>query len=176
MGAVASTRERLLKSALNSFAQRGYEATSLDALAEHLGVRKQTILYYHRTKEDLLAAVIEQAASDLAEVLVESLKERHSDIAAVVDAVLRMGAERPELLALVREAVRLGPPASALMLAALHPLLERATAAVPEQRVLMVAAMVVGMATEVEVLRAAGTEPDIGWLRRRRRAVLAELG
>jgi hypothetical protein len=35
--------------------------------------------------------------------------------------------------------------------------------------------MVVGLATEVEVLRAAGREPDLAWLRRRRRALLAEL-
>ena len=44
-GAAGSTRERVLDAALASFAQRGYEATSLDALAAGLGVRKQTILY-----------------------------------------------------------------------------------------------------------------------------------
>src|SRR4051812_9040379 len=64
-----STRERVLDAALASFAQRGYEATSLDALAAGLGVRKQTILYYHPSKDALLDAVVEQAATDLAQVL-----------------------------------------------------------------------------------------------------------
>jgi hypothetical protein len=35
--------------------------------------------------------------------------------------------------------------------------------------------MVVGLATEVEVLRAVGLEPDLAWLRRRRRTLLGEL-
>ena len=52
-----STRDRVLDAALASFSTRGYEATSLDALAAGLGVRKQTILYYFASKEALLDAI-----------------------------------------------------------------------------------------------------------------------
>jgi TetR/AcrR family transcriptional regulator len=166
-----STRERVLDAALASFAQRGYEATSLDALAAGLGVRKQTILYYHPSKDALLDAVVEQAATDLAQVLEDGAGRPE----AVIDAVLRLGAARPELLALVREVVRLGPPVSTRLLDQLEPLVARAGARLGRDRILTAAAMVVGLATEVEVLRAAGTEPDLAWLRRRRRALLAEL-
>ncbi|MGZ4704933.1 MAG: TetR/AcrR family transcriptional regulator, partial [Acidimicrobiales bacterium] len=54
-----TTRERVLAAALASFGGRGYEATSLDQLAVELGIRKQTILYYHPSKAELLDAVID---------------------------------------------------------------------------------------------------------------------
>ncbi|MGH9102669.1 MAG: helix-turn-helix domain-containing protein, partial [Acidimicrobiales bacterium] len=47
------TADRILDAALASFGARGYEATSLDALAEGLGVRKQSILYWFPSKEVL---------------------------------------------------------------------------------------------------------------------------
>ena len=50
--------------ALASFGTRGYEATSLDALAGELGVTKQTILYHFPSKEALLCAVIDRSAEE----------------------------------------------------------------------------------------------------------------
>ena len=54
-------------------ARRGYEATSLDALAAELGIRKQTILYYFPSKEALLDAVIDRSAAELAATLEDAL-------------------------------------------------------------------------------------------------------
>ncbi len=171
-----STRDRVLRAALASFASRGYGATSLDALAEGLGVRKQTILYYFPSKEALLGGVIARTAAELEATLAPAAPDDGAArVTGVVDATFRLGTRRPELLALVREVVRLGPPASTQLLEAVGPLLRRAGAAVPEETILTVAAMVVGVATEVEVRQAAGLPPDLAWLRRRRRAVLAEL-
>ena len=167
------TRTRILDAALAAFADRGVEATSLDAVAVVLGIRKQTILYYHPSKEALLGAVIDQAARDLTAGLAGAPGRGAT---AIVDAVLRLGASRPELLELAREVVRLGPPASSRLFEALAPLMAQASLPVPAEQVLAIAAMVIGMATEVEVLRSAGIEPDVAWLRRRRRAVLAEFG
>ena len=150
-----------MDSALSHFAQRGYEATSLDALAGDLGVRKQTILYHFRSKEGLLAAVIDQAAAELARSLVGPVSSRPAGRgpAAAIDSVLRLGSERPELLELAREAVRLGPPASTRLFGALRPLLSRAAVIAPERRVLAVAAMVVGLATEVECCARPESSP-----------------
>ena len=47
------------------FGRRGYEATSLDALAAELGLTKQTILYWFPSKEALLDAVVVRSADDL---------------------------------------------------------------------------------------------------------------
>ncbi|MCU1352131.1 MAG: putative TetR family transcriptional regulator [Acidimicrobiales bacterium] len=182
-----STRERILSAALTGFAHRGVEATSLDALAAEIGVRKQTILYHFGSKDDLLRAVIVHAADELADVLGGTASPRSGNrdpLGAIVDAVFRLGAHRPELLALVREVSRLGPPASTALVAAIEPLVGPAVDRLvafggdPDRsrRVLLTAgAKVIGMATEVEVLRDLGIAPDRASLRRRRRELLGYL-
>lgn len=178
--ALPSTRERLLEAATETFATRGYEATSLDELALLVGVRKQTLLYYYPSKDALLDAVIEHGLDELAASLRPARRRPHGrGDAAFVDAVFRLGAERPALIDLVREVLRLGPPAATTLLRALEPLVDELSAAmadrspeVARRMVLEAAAMVVGMATEVEVLRAVGQPPTVGSLRRRRRTLL----
>lgn len=171
------------------FAQRGFEATSLDALAAELGVRKQTILYYFASKDELLRGVIAYATTELAVVLgraaASSARSPARDrIHAIVDTVFRVGAQRPELIVLLREVSRLGPAASQDLAAAIEPLVSAAATGLAEagvdparsRRVLLVAgAKVVGLATEVEVLRDLGVAPDRGSLRRRRRELLTYL-
>jgi AcrR family transcriptional regulator len=186
-----TTRDRILDVALASFADRGYEATSLDALATQLGVTKQTILYHFASKAALLDAVIDRSAAELANALEAALASAGPGFArveAVVRSVFRLASRRPELLGLVREVSRLGPPAATRLTDALEPLVGRATAwlsaemdtgAVRRQdpRLLLLAAYssVIGMATEVEVLRALGDEPSARSLVRRRRELLAFL-
>jgi AcrR family transcriptional regulator len=186
-----TTRDRILDVALASFADRGYEATSLDALAAQLGVTKQTILYHFASKAALLDAVIDRSAAELAAALEAALASAgpgFSRVEAVVRSVFRLASRRPELLGLVREVSRLGPPAATRLTDALEPLVGRATAwlsaemdtgAVRRQdpRLLLLAAYssVIGMATEVEVLRALGDEPSARSLVRRRRELLAFL-
>lgn len=183
-----TTAQRILDAAVVAFATRGYDTTSLDTLADTLGIRKQSILYWFPTKERILEAVIDRAAADLAETLEQSLGHAGDGwdrVEAVVRSVFRLGAARPELFGLVREATRLGPPAATRLLGALDPLVTRASAflqaemdagtmARHEPRLLLLAiyATVVGMITEVDVLRALGEEPEIRSLVRRRQEIL----
>jgi AcrR family transcriptional regulator len=53
------SRERILLSALESFAQRGYSASGVDDLAARSGIAKTAIYYHFGSKEGLLAAVLE---------------------------------------------------------------------------------------------------------------------
>jgi AcrR family transcriptional regulator len=182
------TNERILDAALTSFGTRGYDATSLDDLAQTLGVRKQTILYWFPSKEALLGAVIDQSAAELSAVLERTLDRAGpgwARIEAIVNSVFRLAARRPELLGLVREVSRLGPPASTRLLDALAPLMGRATGFLEaemragrmrrqDSRVVLLAAYsaVLGIATEVDVLRAMGFDPTARDLVRRRRQLL----
>jgi TetR/AcrR family transcriptional regulator len=182
------TGERILDAALLSFGSRGYEATSLDALAAALGIRKQTILYWYPSKEALLDAVIDHSAAELTAALEHTLSragEGWARVEAVVKSVFRLAARRPELLGLLREMSRLGPPASSRLSEALDPLLARATGFLEEEmaagrmrrndpRLVLLAAYsaVVGVATEVEVYRALGEEPTARSLVRRRAELL----
>jgi AcrR family transcriptional regulator len=185
------TRDRVLVAATEAFGTRGYDATSLDALARELGVRKQTVLYHFGSKELLLHAVVEQAAIELGETLEEAL--RHADPAlgnvdACVRAIFRLAIRRPELLGIVRELGRLGDPWVGRMVEVLDPMVKRAIDFLesemdagrmrrsdPKLLLVSVYSTVMGVATEAEVLRAVGIEPTLRTTARRRRELLSFL-
>ena len=185
------TRARVVDAAIVAFGGRGYDATSLDAVASELGIRKQTILYYFPSKEALLDAAIDRAAEDLSSALEEALASAGQGwdrVEAVVRSVFRLAARRPELLGLIREVSRLGPPPTTRLTATLDPLIQRATTFLESEmdvgamrrhdpRLLLLAAYstVIGVATEVEVMRALGYEPTARSLVRRRAELLAFL-
>jgi AcrR family transcriptional regulator len=188
---VTTTRERILDTALAEFGTKGYDATSLDALAAGLGITKQSILYHFASKEALLEAVIDRSAVELSAIMEDALAKAGQGwlrVEAIVRSVFRLAARRPELLGLLREVSRLGPPAATRFTDALDPLLSRATEFLEaemeagtmrrqEPRLLLLSAYstVIGVATEVEVLRALGIEPTPRSLVRRRRELLSFL-
>ena len=57
----AATRRRILDSALAAFSERGYSATTMDAVAADAGVAVQTVYFTFGTKSELLQAVFEHA-------------------------------------------------------------------------------------------------------------------
>ena len=71
-----STREEILEAARNSFAKRGYEASSLDSIAADCEVRKQTVLYYFGSKESLLEAVINRTLEELSAALLAVVERK----------------------------------------------------------------------------------------------------
>lgn len=186
-----TTRERILDGALLSFGTRGYDGTSLDALAASVGFRKQTILHHFGSKEGLLDALIDRSAAELSATVEETLARAgggFTRVEALVRAVFRLAARRPELLGLLREVSRLGPPAANRLTEALDPLVDRARVFLEAEmahgamraqdpRLLLLSAYstVMGVATEVEVLRAVGIEPTARSLIRRRNELLAFL-
>ncbi len=187
-----STPDRVLAAAVVAFSAHGYEATSLDALAAELGIRKQTILYHFSSKEQLLAAVIDAAGAELVDVVEQALSgqvpvRRGVDpawwrVEAAVRSVFRLAGRRPELLGLLREVSRLGPPPATRLRQRLDPFVARATTFLEEEMdagrmrrqdalllLLNGYSTVIGAATEIEVLRALGVEPTAKTLVRRRR-------
>lgn len=191
MARTTDTRGRVLEAALVSFGGPGYDATSLDDIAAELGVSKQTILYYFPSKAALLDAVIDHSAVEVAAVLEGALAgagEGWDRIEAVVRSVFRLALRRPELLGLIREVSRLGPPAATRLTEDLDPLVVRAREFLEAEmaaghmrrtdpRLLLVSAYstVIGVATEVEVLRAVGIEPTLKSMVRRRTELLGFL-
>ncbi len=183
-----TTRERVLAAALASFGGRGYEATSLDQLAVELGIRKQTILYYHPSKAELLDAVIDLSSAELAATLEDALADAGDGwarVEAIIRSVFRLALRRPELLGVLREVSRLGPPAATRLTENLEPLVKRAREFLEAEMeaghmrttdsrllLLSVYSTVLGVATEVEVLRAVGIEPTLRSMVIRRRELL----
>ena len=54
-------RDAVLDAAASAFGENGFYRTSLDEIAERLGVSKPTIYYYAKSKEHLLEAVVTRA-------------------------------------------------------------------------------------------------------------------
>ena len=187
-GRGAETRERILDAALSSFGTIGYDGTSLDDLANGLGIRKQTILYHFVSKRGLLGAVVDRSAADLNAALLEVLDGEATDwerVEALVRSVFRVALEQPLLMGLLREVSRPGSPAAPRLKGAMGPLMDRAQAwreremdagrmrRTDAQLVLISAYSTVGgRATESEVRRAAGREPTMRTVATRRRELL----
>lgn len=67
------TKQKLIENAaLEIFLEKGFEHTTLEAVAERLGYTKQAIYYYYRGKEDLVASfclsILTKAGEDIREI------------------------------------------------------------------------------------------------------------
>lgn len=179
------TRLRILNAAIDQFGSRGVDAVSLDEIARAVGVRKQTVLYWFASKDELVQAVLASAAAELVLVIEAAVRSAPNEplarIDAVVGAVFRPAVRRPALLGLLRELGRLSPEHAAKLSAHLEPMINRAItyleAEMNAQRLRksdprLVAALayatVTGIATEPEVLVAVGWRADTAGLRRLR--------
>ena len=184
----AQTRERILDTSLAAFGLRGYDSTSLDELAAELGITKQAILYHFSSKEHLLTATIELAVKELGSALGGASKSQARGFQRIEDlvrATFSLAARRPEVLGLVRLVSRQGGSASGALASAMSAMLgdavrfvEREMAAgrfrrlEPRMLLLAVYSAVIGVATEPEVMRALGLEPDLRSLVKARRETI----
>lgn len=107
--------EELLDAALDAFAERGYEATSVRELARSLGVSHNLIPQRIGTKEQLWYAAIDRGFGVLAAALAEAVRDHPDldDVARLRLLVVRFieaNALRPALLRiLTQEATAPGP-------------------------------------------------------------------
>lgn len=192
MTAKAPTRERILNAATDLFGLRGVDSVSLDVIAAEVGVAKQTLLYWFPSKDDLVQAVLVQAALQLTVAIEAAIRATTDDpldrIEAVVRAVFRPAVRRPSLLGLIREVSRLSPAVGERFHAELSPLVDRAVVYLqkemdrgrlrqgdPRLVAALCYATVTGIATEPEVLRSVGWSPTTAELRRLRTELLAFL-
>jgi TetR/AcrR family transcriptional regulator len=122
-------RSTIVEEAIRGFGRDGYQGASLDRIAQAVGVRKQTLLYYFPTKDALLEACLAAAGERVAEEISAALEgaDRPWDRAeAVIHAVYGLAEQWPEFPMFIREAGRLGPHAFDRFAGALDPLRRRA--------------------------------------------------
>jgi AcrR family transcriptional regulator len=107
-------RERVLAAALELFATHGVSGTSLQMIAEALGVTKASVYFQFRAKEDIVIAVLAPVVEEMA-ALVEKAENQpderarlDSAVAGVVDLVVH----HRQLVAIFR-----GDPAMKALLA-----------------------------------------------------------
>lgn len=61
------TRSRILSVASDLFAQKGYEATRMNVVADAVGVNKATVYYHFDSKEELYGEVLKRPLEEIAE-------------------------------------------------------------------------------------------------------------
>jgi len=89
------TRTRLLATALRLFTTHGVEGTSLQMIADELGVTKAAVYYHFKTKDEITEAVVEPGLRELEATVEEATRERRPGaridhlLTGFVDVVVR---------------------------------------------------------------------------------------
>src|SRR4051812_24905790 len=87
----ADTRQRLIEVAVDLFTRHSFAGTSLQMIADEMGFTKAAIYYHFRTREELLAAVVEPIFEQLSDVITTAEAQRTATARA--DHMLRGYAE-----------------------------------------------------------------------------------
>ncbi|MBB4741745.1 AcrR family transcriptional regulator [Actinoplanes octamycinicus] len=83
-----SARDEILDAAAELFAERGYAATSTRMIAEMVGVRQASLYYHFKTKEQILAELLESTVRPSVDYA-SSLPEQGLDPAEALRALVR---------------------------------------------------------------------------------------
>ena len=77
----ADTRQRLIEVAVDLFTRHSFAGTSLQMIADEMGFTKAAIYYHFRTREELLAAVVEPIFEQLSAIITAAESERSAESA-----------------------------------------------------------------------------------------------
>jgi TetR/AcrR family transcriptional regulator len=103
---VPTTREAILAAARRFFADHGYDGTSLNDIAESVGIRRPSLLYHFPSKDAIYGEVflrsLQEWSDRVAEAVNEAGHEGWSKVDHVITAGFRFFQANPEFVRIVR--------------------------------------------------------------------------
>lgn len=108
----ANARERLLETATELFAEKGYAGASVREIVEKAGVSKPVLYYYFKSKEGLFYAILEWAAGVQQNVLNEIFESRGTVLERFIFLYRRLyeGIQQYKSLYIMIHGLIYGPP------------------------------------------------------------------
>ena len=171
---ISDTRDRILDAAEDAFARVGYEAASLSAIADQVGIRTPSLYKHFPSKQEMYAAVLERLLAPHVETMHALLAPPTDPAAAMrnLSAVVQLYFAYPNLARLVQHAALAGGPEldviverwygpllsrAAELTPGTHPADERVT---PTAVVVAVHAMLSGLVTLAPLHARTGAPPS----------------
>ena len=88
----SDTKERILEAARELFAQKGVQKTSLQEIADKLGITKPALYYHFASREDLVRSIVQPLIDDGEKFLTGCLLALLGALAALALRLVRLAA------------------------------------------------------------------------------------
>jgi TetR/AcrR family transcriptional regulator len=123
------TKAQILAVALRHFSADGFAGTSLNDIADEVGVRRPSLLHHYPSKDELYRAVVLNAFAEwftLVDEATQTVERGWPQVEQVLRAAFRFFEENPEFVRIARrEALEGGPILAEELGALLRPLFEK---------------------------------------------------